>query len=221
MQAVIDRGDDGWHALLVVLEPELTRLARSQPIGRLRLRDDSPSEIATRVIAKLRARDHAAIRKLLAADPPPNLEAWLRVVVKRSAIDLMRGHPEFDRRGGGGRWVTLVSLTSEAGGRAPDSLEQKRREVLEFVSASVERARAAHAAHGEAAFAQLALEWQIGRIHLRRLVLHGPRFLDVLQALLAGYSQAETATRLALSRREVELTMRYLEELLAARRFGA
>lgn len=33
----------------------------------------------------------------------------------------------------------------------------------------------------------------------------------------SGHTQAEIAARLAISRREVELTVRYLEELLQAR----
>jgi len=93
-RSVARDGDAAWPALLVRLEPELLAFARRQPIGRLRDRDDSPREISSRVFARLYARDYAAIRALCASEPPPVLRAWLRVIVRRSAIDYMRESPE-------------------------------------------------------------------------------------------------------------------------------
>lgn len=215
----VARDPTAWPVLLAALEPELIGLARRQPIGRLRDREDSPREIVTRVFARLHARDHAAIHKLCAIDPPPELRAWLRVLVRRSAIDYMREHAEFERATPNrpDRWISLATLSSGAPARGPDSLAEKRTLVLAEVREMVARAGDEFRAHGEDAFGPLALAWKISRTQVRRLVVHGARFLDVLVATLEGHTQAEIAARLAISRREVELTVRYLEELLQAR----
>lgn len=71
LRAVASGDPTAWPALLTRLEPELLGFARRQPIGRLRDRDDTPREIVTRVFRRLHARDHAAIQKLCALDPPP------------------------------------------------------------------------------------------------------------------------------------------------------
>ena len=42
----------------------------------------------------------------------------------------------------------------------------------------------------------------------------------MLSNVLEGMSYPETATKLGVTRREVELTVRYIEEFLRARRFG-
>ena len=175
------------------------------------------------MLARLHARDYAAIRKLCAMDPPPELRAWLRVLVMRSAIDYMREHPEFERGGPeqAPRWVSLASFdSSDAPPVDPSSLAQKRAELLGFVRTAVERARAEAQAHGAEAQARLALEWKVTPIHVRRLLARGDQYLAVLESVLAGNSYPETAKQLAITRREVELTVRYLEELLRARRFG-
>jgi DNA-directed RNA polymerase specialized sigma24 family protein len=221
-RAVPDGGDPAWHALLVELEPELTAMARRQPIGRLRDREDTPREIVTRVVARLHARDHAAIHKLCALDPEPDLRAWLRVLVRRSAIDYMREHPEFERGNveRAPRWISLATFNSgDALAAGPSSLAEKRELVLKFVRESVERAAAEHATHGEDALFRLALEWKVPRIHVRRLVGRGEQYLTVLTAVLEGTSYPEIATRIGVTRREVELTVRYIEELLSARNF--
>lgn len=224
-RAVAAGGDDGaWQALLVELEPELGAMAKRQPIGRLRDRDDSPREIVTRVLARLHAKDYSAIHKLCALDPPPELQAWLRVLVRRSAIDYMREHPEFERGNleRAPRWISLASLSSgEAVAADPNSLAQKRAEVIAFVRDMVERASAEHRAHGDDALFRLALEWKLTRIHVRRLTARGEQYVAVLTSVLEGLSYPETAARLGITRREVELTVRYIEELLRARGFGA
>jgi DNA-directed RNA polymerase specialized sigma24 family protein len=56
---------------------------------------------------------------------------------------------------------------------------------------------------------------------VRRLVQKGTQYLGVLGAVLEGHSYPETADKLGITRREVELTVRYIEELLQARGFGA
>jgi DNA-directed RNA polymerase specialized sigma24 family protein len=215
----VARDPTAWPALLAALEPELIVLARRQPIGRLRDREDSPREIVTRVFARLHARDHAAIHKLCAVEPPPELQAWLRVLVRRSAIDYMREHTEFERatKARPDRWISLATLSSGAPARDPDSLAEKRTLVLSEVREMVARAAAEFRERGDDAFGHLALAWKIDRIQVRRLVVHGARFVAVLVAVLEGHAQAEIATRLAITRREVELTVRYLEELLQTR----
>ena len=219
LRAVVASGDAAWPVLLAGLEPMLSGFARRQPIGRLRDREDTPREIVTRVFARLHARDYAAVRKLCSLDPAPELRAWLRVLVRRSAIDYMREAPEFERSAN--RWVSLATLSSGAPSPGPDSLVGKRIELMAFVRAALDRARGEFAAHGEFAFTRLALEWRIARIHVRRLVTRGDQFVAVLAAVLEGHSYPEIAQRLAITRREVELTVRYLEEMLRERGFGA
>jgi len=215
----VTRDAAGWPALLAALEPEVIALARRQPIGRLRDREDSPREIAARVFARLHARDHAAIHKLCALEPPPELRAWLRVLVRRSAIDYLREHDEFQRATASGpdRWISLATLTSGAPAQGPSSLAEKRTLVVGEIRAMVARAVAEFSAHGDVAYGTLALAWGVSRLQVRRLVAHGARFLAVLDAVIAGHAQAEIAARLAITRREVELTVRHLEDLLQAR----
>jgi DNA-directed RNA polymerase specialized sigma24 family protein len=178
----------------------------------------------TRVLARLHAKSYTAIHKLCALEPQPELQAWLRVLVRRSAIDYMREHPEFERGNleRAPRWVSLASLTSgEAVAADPSSLAQKRAEVIAFVRETVEHAAREHKAHGDDALFRLALEWKITRLHVRRVVMRGEQYVAVLSSVLEGCSYPETATRLGITRREVELTVRYIEELLRARGFGS
>jgi DNA-directed RNA polymerase specialized sigma24 family protein len=222
LHAVAAGGNDAWAALLVELEPELSQLARRQPIGRLRDREDTPREVVTRVLARLYAKDFAAIKKLCELDPRPELRAWLRVVVRRSAIDYMRESPEFERGNAhrDHRWVSLATLQSGEAAPDPDSLAKKRDEVLAFVRAAIDRGRAEHAAHGDDAFGRLSLEWKVARIHVRRLITRADEYMAVLSSVLAGFSYVETAEKVGTTRREVELTVRYIEEFLHARGFA-
>jgi len=214
----VARGDGAWPALMTALEPELLVMARRAPIGRLREREDSPRDIVTRVFDRLHARDHAAIHKLCAIDPPPELRAWLRVIVRRAAIDYMRASPEFaratpDRPPG---WVSLATLSSAAPA-VQDSLAPRRELVVAAVRDMVARTATEVRASGEDAYTQLALRWKIARIHVRRLAQRGEQLLAVLLAVLEGRTQREIAEQLAISRREVELSVRYVEELLQVR----
>jgi DNA-directed RNA polymerase specialized sigma24 family protein len=212
-------GETAWPALLAALEPELLALARWQPVGRLRMQEDTPREIVTRVFAKLHAHDRALVTKLCAMDPPPVLRAWLSVLVRRSAIDFMRASPEFERETETRppRWVSLATLTSLAPSPDPSSLVEQRALVAKTVGEMVQRATELHRERGDDAFTQLALEWKVPRIHVRRLVKKGDQFLAVLGAILEGHQQGDIASKLDVTRREVELTVRYLEELLQAR----
>lgn len=222
-RAVVETGDPAWQPLLVELEPELMVMARNQPIGRLRDREDSPREIVTRVVARLHARKYAAILKLCALEPTPELRAWLRVLVRRSAIDYMREHPEFDRGNAERppRWISLASLGSgEAVAIDPSSLAQKRAQVIAFIRESVDEAKRAFETEGDDALFRLALEWKVTRIHVRRVTTRGEQYITVLTNVLEGSSYPETALKVGISRREVELTVRYIEELLRARGFG-
>ena len=208
-----------WPALIAKLEPELLALARRQPIGRLRDREDSPREIVTRVLTRLHARNYASVRKLCSLDPPPELRAWLRVLVRRSAIDYMRESPEYERATPArpDRWISLATLTSSVPAPGADSLADKRNLVLSTVRDMVARVASEVRERGDDAFTHLALEWKLPRIHVRRLATKGEQFVAVLVGLLEGRSQVELAATLGLTRREAELTVRYLEEVLQAR----
>ena len=222
LRSVATLGEPAWQPLLVELEPQLSLLARRQPIGRLRENEDSPREIVTRVIARMHAHEFAAIKKLCERDPSPPLGAWLRVLVRRAAIDYMRDSPEF-RRGNGERehaWISLASLSSGAEAPVPDSLAEKRKEVLRFLTDAVERATAEHRDHGDNAVGRLSAEWKIPRTHVRRLIARGTQYLAVLVAVLEGRTYPDVAELLELTRREVELTVRYVEELLHERNFS-
>jgi hypothetical protein len=106
-------------------------MARRQPIGRLRDREVTPRETVMRTIARLHAKGYAAIKKLVTLEPKPELQAWLRVLVKRSAIDYMRESPEYERATAkrDHRWISLASLSSPQGPVAaqPDSLVEGAR----------------------------------------------------------------------------------------------
>src|SRR5262249_42405197 len=152
-------------------------------------------------------------------EPVAELGAWLRVIVRRAAIDYMRGTPEFARgtpqRAPG--WVSLASLTSSAQGPAADSRGNKRELITRTVREMVARTAAEVKTHGDDAYTVLALEWKIPRLHIRRLAGRGEQFLVVLAGVFDGHTQQDLADRLGISRREVELTVRYLEQLLQAR----
>ena len=225
LRGVAQHGETAWQALLERLEPVLTRLAERHTPPPLQHSDDAPREIVLRTIARLHAKDFAAVKKLVALDPAPELQAWLRVLVKRSAIDHMRELPEYERATAkrDHRWVSLATLSSSVAPAAiPDSLAVKRDLVTAFVREMAERAAAEQRAHGdEEAIARHAADWRITRLHVRRLLARRDHYVAVLRAVLAGFSYPEVATQLGLSRREVELTVRYLEELLGARGFAA
>jgi DNA-directed RNA polymerase specialized sigma24 family protein len=215
MFQAVTRDPAAWPALMAALEPELIGMARQTPIGRLRDREDSPREVVAAVFARFHANDHAVIKRLCAQEPRPELRAWLRVVVRRAAIDFMRANPEFERASN--RWISLATLTSSAPEQSADSLVEKRAEVVKALREMVATAETETAARGEDAIGHLALEWGVERLHVRRLVARGAQYLAVIGALFAGHSHTDTATQLGLTRREVELTLGYVEELLRAR----
>jgi DNA-directed RNA polymerase specialized sigma24 family protein len=221
--AVVASGATAWPPLVVELEPVLLQMARNQPIGRLKDREDSPREIVTRVLARLHKREFDAIKRLCALSPRPELRAWLRVLVKRSAIDYMRESPEYERGNANRdhRWISLATLSSRAIAPQQDTLKAKRDMVVTFVREAVERGAAEVKARGvDDAIAQLALSWKIDRTHVRRLIQRGDQYLTVLTRVLEGHSYPETAEQLGITRRECELTVRYIEDLLEARGFA-
>ena len=220
--AVTSRGADAWPPLAAELDPILVAMARHQPLGRLRDRDDTPREIVTRVLSRLHRRNFEAIHKLCGLSPRPELRAWLAVLVKRSAIDYMRESPEYERgnKQREDRWVSLATLSSRTVAQV-DTLAEKRAEVLAFVRDAVARASEESRLYdGDEAISRLALAWKIDRTHVRRLIARADRYLQVLTSVLEGLSYPEVATRLNLTRREVELTVRYLEDFLQARGFA-
>jgi hypothetical protein len=222
LRAVAERGEPAWQPLQAVLHPELVRLARFQPIGRLRKDVDAPHEIATGVLARLHANDYRAIKKLFAADAPPAVAAWMRVLVRSAAIDVMRAHPDYLRRSTTqeGGWISLHSLVTNVGAPRDDSLVEKQRDVERFLDRAVAEARASVDQHGDDAVSALAIAWRIEPLHARRLIKKGDLYLPVLRLVVSGRSYPEVAAALELTRRDVELIVSYVEEFLEARRFN-
>ncbi len=222
LRAVAEQGDLAWGSLQVLLHPELIRLSRFQPIGRLRKDVDAPHEIATRVLARLHANDYRAVKKLFAADKPPEVGAWIRVLVRSAAIDFMREHTDYVRRSTTREagWISLHSLVSSDGAALDNSLVEKQREVERFLTQALEVTRKALDEHGDDAVSVLAIAWKIEPLHARRLVKKGAQYLPVLRLVLAGSSYPEVAAALEVTRREVELIVSYVEEFLVARRFS-
>lgn len=223
VRAVAREGAQAWPALASALDVLVTRLARNQPIGRLRKDVDAVREVSAGVLARLHANEFRAIHRYVESDPPPPIEAWLRLIVRTTAIDVLRRHGDYVRAGveREAGWVSLVSFVSGERGREPSSLEAKRREVESFLAAALERAREVHARAGAEGALQLAITWQVEPLHVRRLITKGERYLPVLRLVLAGHSYPEVAAQLSVTRREVELVVEYIEALLHARGFAA
>ena len=206
----------------MLLHPELVRLARFQPIGRLRRDVDAAHEIAMRVLGRLHANDYRVVKKLFSTEKPPEVGAWMRVLVRSAAIDFMRAHTDFIRqsttREAG--WISLHSLVSSDGSVPSDSLVEKQREVVRFLIHALDATHKVLDEHGEDAVSVLAIAWKVEPLHARRLVKKGDQYLPVLRLVLAGNSYPEVAAALAVTRREVELIVSYVEEFLVARRFA-
>lgn len=197
-------------------------MTRNQPVGRLRDDEDVQRDIVASVIGKLYADEHRVVKKLVAAEEQPVLQAWFRVLVRRAAIDIMRGRPEF-RRGSKEKqpaWVSLATLVTRDGALAPSSLVAKQREVESFMARSLKEARTAIASMGDRAAESLATQWKIPAIHSRRLVKRVDYYGEVLELVFAGNSYVEIAKQTKLSRREVELIVGYIEEFFHARGFA-
>ena len=222
LKAVAERGDAAWADLLIALTPELLKLARFQPIGRLKSDEDSPREIATGVMSRLRANEFRAIKKLFALDTPPKVRAWIRVLVRSAAIDFMRGQPEF-ARGNENRehgWVSLDTLVTRDGMVDAKSIEAKRRDVDRFIAKALAQVEAAVAEHDTEAAAVLAREWNVPVVHPRRLIKKAEDYTRVLALVFAGHSYPEVATKIGATRREVELTVGFAWPCCGPRRQG-
>jgi len=217
----VANGDEArWPAAQALIHPELVRLARRQPIGRLRDDHDSAHEVAARVLERMHANDFRALKRLFESETVPVVQAWIRVLVRSAAIDVMRQHTEYQRasptRASG--WISLVSLASSPGSPAPASLVDKQRDLERFLARAQEEA-AAVAGTDDAANV-LARRWEIEPVQARRLLQKGERYVPILRLVLAGHSYPEVAEQLSLTRREIELTVQYIEEFLEARGFA-
>lgn len=223
LRAVADAHENSWERLLVLLQPEVESLARFQPIGRLRLDEDAMREIVVKVIARLHAGEHRAIKKLFALDSPPNVRAWIRVVVRSAAIDVMRAQPEFLRgnKETAPAWISLDTIATQDGVKTPDSLVEKQKEVEAFMAHAQNTAREMLSQHGDETTALLATQWNVPLLHARRFVKKIDLYTPVLSMVLAGHSYVHIAERLDVSRREVELLVGYIEEFFHARGFAA
>ena len=151
------------------------------------------------------------------------MRAWVRVLVRSAAIDFMREQPEYVRGGKNTEpgWISLDTLASSDGADVPDSLAEKRREVESFLAEATERARVVVESDGDEAVSILAREWNVQPLHTRRLIKKVDLYLPVLDKVLAGHSYPEVGASIGISRREVELIVGYIEELLHARGFAA
>lgn len=215
--------EGAWGKLLTALSPELEKLSRHQPIGRLRDDDDARRDIIAKVIARLHAHDYRTIKNWAADPEPAPPRAWIRVLVRSAAIDVMRARPEYirasEKRLPG--WFSLATLATQAGAPQADSLLVKQKEVERFMKSAVEAAQEELQNHGDEAAGQLAKTWKIPLVHTRRLVKRIDDYQKVLAMVLAGHSYKEVAQTLELSRREVELIVDYIEEFFHARGFAA
>lgn len=98
---------------------------------------------------------------------------------------------------------------------------EKQREVERFVNGALLTLQKAVAERGEdAAVTALATQWSIQSLHVRRLWKKGEAYLSTMRLVFAGFSYPEVAEKLAVTRREVELVVGYVEEILAARKFA-
>lgn len=215
-------GGEAWPALAGGLETAVARLARNQRIGRLRKDVDATREIVTSVLERLHANGFRAIQRWVEAQPQPPFEAWLRVIVRTAAIDVMRRHADYVRGNAetAPRWVSLISLATNDRAVNAASIEAKRREVETFLGAALTAARDHHGRAGSDGVLQLAIRWQVEPLHVRRLITKGEHYLPVLTRVLDGFSYPEVGQQLTMSRREVELIVGYIEDFLAARRFA-
>lgn len=209
---VLNGGDAAWSELMRVLEPELQVLVRYQKIGRLRGRSDEAHDIILAVFEKLKRDDCRALRGYFDREQRPSFAAWMRRVVQSCAIDYMRGHAEYNRAATDSqqRWNTLATLTTGVGAKLRGTLEDKRAQVIRDLREAV---RITGADGAEA----LASRWNVGAVQARRVAKKGDLYEPVLQRVFAGFSYPEIAAELELSRREVELIVQYLVELLTAR----
>lgn len=198
---------------MLALEQRLHILARSQRIGRLKRRDDDLRDIIVRVFEKLHRNEFRALAGYFSIERPPSFSGWMRRVVRSCAIDHMRSHPEFKRSATGSdeRWVSLATLGSAgAEANAPSSVVYKRRQVLRDVADIVARV-------DELSADEAGRVLGINRKHTRRVAKKGAHYGSALELLFAGHSYPEIADQLGLTRREVELIVQYVEELLTAK----
>jgi DNA-directed RNA polymerase specialized sigma24 family protein len=88
--------EQAWQALWARVEPALSRiLAQPHFLGRLAHREDDRASIAVAVMARLRERRFHRLQMYLdakRANPRLRFASWLRVVVKRVAIDYLRAN---------------------------------------------------------------------------------------------------------------------------------
>ncbi len=220
LRTVAAQEGEGWPAVQAALHPELLRLARQQRIGRLRDDRDAAHDIATRVLERIHAHEFRALKRLFDTEHEPVVQAWIRVLVRTAAIDTMRQHAEY-RRGADPGWVSLATLASSPNAPPPSSLTEKQRDLARFLERALAEYAAAVTEHGANAVAILAARWAVDPVQVRRVGSKGERYLPVLRLVLLGYSYPEVGAQLDLTRREVELVVQYIEEMLSARRFAA
>lgn len=113
-------GDEAaWQSLWAAVEPPLTRIiAQPRFLGPLGRDEDERANIIVAVMARLRADEFSRLSLYLQArreNPRLTFVGWLSVVAKRTGIDYLRAHPDYQRRCGAARsrpgaWVHQTQL---------------------------------------------------------------------------------------------------------------
>lgn len=212
-----EREDEAWPALMLGLEPKLRALVRYERIGRLREREDDLRNIVVDVFEKLSRERFRVLTGYFAYPRRPGFRGWVRAVLRTTAIDYLRRHAEYSRDPEAeSRWVKLATLTSGIEGDTAGSLNARRRQVLCDLAEAAVAAREAVAGDDDA-IGELARTWKVAPLHVRRLVAKGQLYHPAFELALAGHTQAEIASRLGVTRREIELVIQYAEEFLHLR----
>jgi DNA-directed RNA polymerase specialized sigma24 family protein len=179
-----------WQALWQRLDPVLHGLIRSFRLGRISRSPDERRAVVVEVMARLSADGYRRLRLFTEAqtrDSTMSLLPWLKVVARRTAIDVMRAHPAFTRRsappdGAGDRWTDPHSLPAASllpGARPAFTRDGTAREML------------AHAR-------RVLPERQFQALVLK---LSGEPIADIARTLaLSGPDEAERMVRAALER---------------------
>src|SRR5690606_6413443 len=113
------------------------------------------------------------------------------------------------------RWVSLQALTTGAARQPADSAVEKRRQVLDEIASTIAACAAVSA--GEADADTVAAELGVEPIHVQRVIDRGERMQAVVELLFQGHRHDAIADQLNLTRRQVELALANVEELLVSR----
>jgi DNA-directed RNA polymerase specialized sigma24 family protein len=120
-------GDDrAWHALWLVLDPEIERIAgRRRVLGPICERYDDRRDVVVRIMGALRANGGEILGKLherLKARDGSS-RRWFSAIVRYQAIDYARAHAENLEGVGASRWAEHVAVPEGLPAGEPDPSE--------------------------------------------------------------------------------------------------